>query len=225
MEKIKKHWKLWVFVLLVALALGLNAVFGWSAYFTNPESLPLLQQTLQSNLALAALLYIGLTALGCVVLALPGIVFAIAAGLLFGPVWGTVLCSLATTLGAALSFLLGRYFLQGSIRPLVMKNKHLRRLLLENSEKNALFLLLITRLVPLFPYNLQNFAYGITDIRFWPYTLYSFLFMLPGTAAYTLAAAGVADAQNRWLYLGIALGLLAAVSCASLILRKKGEEA
>ena len=68
----------------------------------------------------------------------------------------------------------------------------------------------MTRLVPLFPYNLQNFAYGITDIGFAPYAVYSALFMLPGTAAYTVAAAGLVDPANRLACFGIAGALLVA---------------
>ena len=67
-----------------------------------------------------------------------------------------------------------------------MKNKYLKKWLFDESGKNELFVLMITRLVPLFPYNLQNFAYGVTDIPFGTYSIYSFVFMLPGTAMYTV---------------------------------------
>ena len=66
---------------------------------------------------------------------------------------------------------------------------------------------MITRLVPLFPYNLQNFAYGVTDIRFSTYSICSLIFMLPGTAMYTVGTAGLADKENRILYIGIAVVL------------------
>lgn len=52
---------------------------------------------------------------------------------------------------------------------------------------------MITRLVPLFPYNLQNFAYGVTDMPLKTYAVGTFLFMLPGTAMYTFGTAGLAD--------------------------------
>ena len=64
---------------------------------------------------------------------------------------------------------------------------------------------MITRLVPLFPYNLQNFAYGVTNIRFSTYSICSLIFMLPGTAMYTVGTAGLADKENRILYIGIAI--------------------
>ena len=58
-------------------------------------------------------------------------------------------------------------------------------------------LLLVTRLLPVFPYNIQNFAYGVTDIALLPYTLYTFLFMAPGVALFTVATAGLVSEENR----------------------------
>ena len=60
-------------------------------------------------------------------------------------------------------------------------------------------------LVPLFPYNLQNFAYGVTDIPFSTYSIFSLIFMLPGTAMYTIGTSGLADKENRVLYISIAV--------------------
>ncbi len=79
---------------------------------------------------------------------------------------------------------------------------------------------MITRLVPIFPYNLQNFAYGITDIRFSTYSVCSLLFMLPGTAMYTVGTAGLADQENRVLYIGIAVVLAVAVIGLGAYLKK-----
>ena len=84
-----------------------------------------------------------------------------------------------------------------------------------------MFVLMITRLIPVFPYNLQNFAYGVTDMGFVPYTVGSFLFMLPGTAMYTVGAAGLADGKNRALCLGIAAGLAALAAAAGFYLKKR----
>ena len=217
---VRKYAKVLAFFAIILLVVVLNGFFGWVDIFSSPESLPALQQALEENLLKAMLIYIAVSALGCALLALPGVIFAVAAGVLFGPLRGTIVCAIATTLGACLAFLGGRYFLRDAIKPIVMKNKYIRRFFFDESGKNYLFLLMITRLVPLFPYNLQNFAYGITDVGFWPYMLYSFIFMLPGTAAYTIAAAGVVDSQNRALYLGTAFGLLAVVTVLTVVLKK-----
>ena len=81
--------------------------------------------------------------------------------------------------------------------------------------------LMITRLVPLFPYNLQNFAYGVTDIPFGTYSIYSFVFMLPGTAMYTVGTAGLADRENRVLYFSITAVLAAVVIGLGMFFKKR----
>ena len=192
-----KNKKLWIFIGIVILILGLNHIFGWSDYLGEKENLVFLKNMVEENLFLASVVYTVLTIIGCVVLALPGVTFAIAAGLIFGPVLGTVLCSVSTTLGAMLAFVVGRFFLKDSVKPMAMKNKYLKKWLFDESGKNELFVLMITRLVPIFPYNLQNFAYGVTDIKFSTYSIASLIFMLPGTAMYTVGTAGLADKENQ----------------------------
>ncbi|MGF0031841.1 TVP38/TMEM64 family protein [Bariatricus sp. SGI.154] len=216
-----KNKKLWIFIGIIVLILVLNYIFGWSSYLSDMDNLRFLEEMVQENLMLAAAIYMVLTAVGCVVLALPGVTFAIIAGLLFGPVLGTVFCSLATTIGAMFAFLAGRFFLKDSVKPMVMKNKYLKKWLFDESGTNEIFVLMITRLVPLFPYNLQNFAYGITDIRFSTYSICSLFFMLPGTAIYTVGTAGLADKENRILYIGIAIVLAIAVMGIGAFLKKR----
>lgn len=215
-----KNKKLWSFFGIMAVILILNHIFGWSSFIGDLDNLKFLEEILADNLILAMLIYIGLTIVGCVVLALPGVTFAIVAGLLFGPVFGTLCCSAATTAGAMIAFIVGRFFLKDSIKPMVMKNKYLKKWLFDETGTNEIFILMITRLVPIFPYNLQNFAYGITDIRFGTYSVCSLVFMLPGTAMYTVGTAGLADKENRILYLGIALLLAVAVMGIGAFLKK-----
>ena len=215
-----KNKKLWIFIGIIVAVFVCNHIFGWSDYIGNVENLKFLQSVVKENLVLAAAVYMALTVVGCVALALPGVTFAIAAGLLFGPALGTICCAVAATLGAMLAFAVGRFFLKDSIKPIAMKNKYLKKWLFDESGKHEIFILMITRLVPLFPYNLQNFAYGVTDIRFGRYSFYSFLFMLPGTAMYTVGAAGLADKENRIFYIGIALALAVLVFGISAFLKK-----
>ena len=216
-----KNKKLWIFIGMIVLIAVLNQIFGWSSYIGDINNLSFLKRMVEENLAIAVLLYIVFTIVGCVVLALPGVTFAILAGLLFGSVLGTICCSVATTIGAVLAFIVGRYFLKDSVKPLVVKNKYLKKWLFDSSGKNELFVLMITRLVPIFPYNLQNFAYGITDIKFSIYTIGSFLFMLPGTVMYTVGTAGLTDGKHRVLYLGIAVLLAVIVMGVGFFLKKR----
>ena len=215
-----KNKKMWIFIGIIVVILVLNHIFGWSAYLGNTDNLKFLENMVQDNLLLAVLIYTVLTIVSCVVLALPGVTFAIIAGLVFGPVLGTICCSVATTLGAMVAFVVGRFFLQDSIKPMAMKNKYLKKWLFDETGSNEIFILMITRLVPLFPYNLQNFAYGVTDIKFSTYSICSLIFMLPGTAMYTVGTAGLADKENRILYIGIALVLAVVVMGLGAFLKK-----
>ncbi len=216
-----KNKKLGIFIGIIIGILVLNHYFGWSFYIGDLDNLKLLEKMIEENLLLAMLIYIGITVVGCVVLALPGVTFAIAAGLLFGPVLGTVCCSVATTIGAMLAFVVGRFFLKDSVKPMAMKNKYLKKWLFDESGTNEIFILMITRLVPVFPYNLQNFAYGVTDIKFRTYSICSLIFMLPGTAMYTVGTAGLADKENRILYIGIAVILAVVVMGLGAFLKKR----
>lgn len=218
---LRKNRKLILFAALILAIFICNRIFGWSDYLKGGESFNLLKQMAEEHRMAAILLYVVFTVVGCVALTLPGVTFAVLAGLLFGPVLGTVCCSLATLAGAMAAFLAGRFFLKDSIKPVVMKNRYLKKWLFDETGKNEVFILMITRLVPLFPYNLQNFAYGVTDISFRTYSLYSFLFMLPGTAMYTVGVSGLADRENRILYFAIALFLAVTVMGIGLFLQKK----
>lgn len=192
--------KLLLFLGIAAAILIGNHIFGWSAWLTDGKNLAYLSEMADAHPAGAVLLYMGVTVIGSVVLALPGVTFAILAGFLFGPVAGTFYCLFAATLGAMAAFLAGRYFLRDSLKPAISKNRYLNQWLFDETGKKEWMLLMITRLVPLFPYNLQNFAYGITDISFLNYSVWTFVFMLPGTAMYTFGAAGLADGENRMRY-------------------------
>lgn len=168
----------------------------------------------------AMMIYILSTSFCCVILAMPGAFFAVIAGILFEPFTGTVLCTIAATLGAVMAFLAGRYFLRDSVRPMLAKNSLLKKFLIDEVEHSGVILLMITRVVPIFPYNLQNFAYGLTDIKLLPYTVYTFIFIAPGSAVFTLGAAGLGDSERRNLYLFMAVSIAIIVTVAGIILHK-----
>ena len=220
MEWIKKNLKLIIFGLIIVVIFLLNQKFGWSDYLGNTDNLKFLSDMIKDHFVLAALIYIGLTVVACVLLALPGVTFAILAAVLFGPWWGTLFCLIATTLGAIIAFIVGRFFLKDSIKPMVEKSALLKRLLFDEADRSDIVLLAITRLVPIFPYNIQNFAYGITDISLAHYSLYTFVFMIPGVALYTIGTAGFTSGGNRWLYFGIAAALLVLVMFLGWFIRR-----
>lgn len=218
---LRRYSKPLVLLALMGSVLLLNRRYGWSDFLSGPDALEALQKAVHEDILSASLIYVAATTVGCVLLALPGATFAVVAGFLFGPVLGSFLCLVAATLGAVLAFLIGRYFLGDAVRPWAERNRYLNRILFEDAERSGIVLLMVTRLVPFFPYNLQNFAYGITGIGLWPYTLYTFLFMAPGVTFFTLGAAGLGDTENRTLYLILAGALAALVTAAGFRLRRR----
>lgn len=171
-----KKKKLIIFTVTTVVLIILNHIFHFSSYFTKDGSaLQKLKSIAEENFLYAGLLYLAVSIVGYSFLALPGVTFAIVAGLVFEAIPGTLLCLLASTIAAGISFFIGRYFLKDSIKPLVMKNKYLKKWIFESgTDKNYVFVLMLTRLVPIFPYNLQNFAYGVSDIPFSQYMIFFF---------------------------------------------------
>ena len=211
--------KLVAFVILLTVIILLAHYFGGTEKFI--EAVKNFRALTDDYPFTAMMIYILATSFCCVILAMPGAFFAVIAGILFEPFTGTVLCVIAATLGAVLAFLAGRYFLRDSVRPMIAKNSLLKRFLIDDVHHSGVILLMVTRLVPLFPYNLQNFAYGLTDIKLLPYTVYTFVFIAPGSAVFTLGAAGIGDSERRNLYLLIAVSVAIIVTIAGVILHKK----
>lgn len=170
-----------------------------------------LQAWLQAAGPVAPLAFVGLYAIA-VVLLLPGSVLTLAGGALFGPVLGTA-CNLAgATLGATLAFLAARY----AGADWVERRAGGRLLRLKRGvEAEGWRFVAFVRLVPLFPFNLLNYALGLTRIGLRPYVAATAVFMLPGALVYTYlgyagreAAAGAEGAAGKAL---LALALLASV--------------
>ena len=214
-----KYIKPAIFLVSLAAILVASHHYGLTEKFMN--TLPYLRELVIESPVTAALIYIIATSLACVLLALPGAAFALIAGLLFEPLTGTLLCLIAATLGAVLAFISARYFLRDSVKPMLEKSLILKKFLFDDVQHSGVVLLMITRLVPLFPFNLQNFAYGLTDIKLITYTLYTFLFMIPGVTAFTLGAAGLSNSERRGLYLFLALTLAIIVTLIGAFVRKK----
>lgn len=213
--------KIFIFIAIIAIIFFLNKHFNLSSYISSEESLNYLKEMVKDNILKASIIYIALTIIGCVVLALPGATFAIFSGIIFGPYLGILLCLIATTIGAALAFLVGRFFLKDAVKPMLEKNKYLKRILFSENDKSDMIILMITRMVPLFPYNLQNFAYGITNIGFLKYTIYTFVFMFPGVSFITIASAGLTASSNKWVYFTISALLCALVTFIGLFIQRK----
>ncbi len=149
-----------------------------------------------------------------VVAAVPASVLTIAAGAMFGSVLGVATVSVASTLGAALAFAVARWFARDSVTRWLGRNERFATLDRMTARHGAI-VVAITRLVPLFPYTLLNYGFGLTGVRFRTYVLWSWLCMLPGTVLYVVGAdavtRGLAEGRVPWPLVGtlvvVAVGL------------------
>lgn len=175
---------------------------------------------LLAGLGLFAPLALGAVYVLATVLALPGVPLTLAAGAIFGPWVGTVTVSLASTTGAALAFLIARHLARGRVEARLRRSPLLRAVDGAITEGGWRMVALL-RLSPAVPFNLQNYLYGVTGLRFWPCVLTSWVAMLPGTFLYvylgylgreTAEAAAGADAAGGSVWAVRAVGLVATVA-------------
>lgn len=163
------------------LGLALLAAIGTAIALRERFDAAALQAWVEGAGAAGPLLFIAIYALATV-LFLPGSVITLAGGALFGPVWGTLWNLTGATLGAALAFLIARYL--GADWVARRAGPRLTRLNEGVAAEGWRFVAFV-RLVPLFPFNLLNYALGLTRLPFLAYVLASWVFMLPGAIAYT----------------------------------------
>ena len=193
----RKYRKVLIFILVITIGFFLNRKLQLSSYLTKNGNFEQIANFIHNNYLLSIFLYLIFTIIGSSVLALPGITFAVVASGLFGPWLGSVYCLVGVTIGAVLSFLLGRYLLKDSVRELVKKNKRLHDIIFQIDPEKEMLILMITRLLPIFPFNLQNFAYGITNIPIVKYTIGTFIFMIPGIITFSMVTEGIIVRGNR----------------------------
>ena len=204
--------------LLLALAIAGAAI--WLAFNRERLDTALIESAICGLGLWAPLVHVVLFAVGTV-LFVPGAIFGLAGGALFGPLWGTLLNLAGATLGATASFLIARYLAAHWVRR--QAGGRLERLI-TGVEAEGWRFVAFARLVPLFPFNLLNYALGLTRIPLSHYVLASFVCMAPGALAYTwLGYAGreaLAGNQSTISYGLIALAVLAAVAFLPRLVRR-----
>ncbi len=136
---------------------------------------------------------------------LPGLPITIVGGILFGPFWGVVYTITSATAGACLAFLVSRYIARDWV------DKKLRsprwRRLDEGVEKHGWKIVAFTRLIPLFPFNLLNYAFGLTKIKFFHYAVTTFICMLPACIAFIVFSSSLLDLLKGKISPAFVIGL------------------
>lgn len=141
---------------------------------------------------------------------LPGLPITIVGGVLFGPFWGVVYTITGATAGACVAFLISRYATRDIIEAKLTGSRWSR--LESEVEKHGWKVVAFTRLIPLFPFNLLNYALGLTKISFVEYALTTFICMLPACIAFIVFSSSLLDLLlgriSGTLFLGILLIVL-----------------
>ena len=196
----------------IILSLGLLATVTLAIIYRDQFDTVALESWVRDAGPVAPLLFILIYALAAV-LFLPGSALTLAGGALFGPVLGTFYNLTGATLGATLAFLIARYLAADWV---TNKTGGRVKQLINGVEGEGWRFVAFVRLVPLFPFNLLNYALGLTRLRLLHYILATSLFMLPGTIAFTyLGYAGreaVAGGEGMIQKGLLALALLAVVA-------------
>ena len=162
-----------------------------------------------------------------VVVAVPGSVLSVGAGALFGAGVGIAVVSVGATLGASLAFLVARYLARDAIVRRFSHKEAFQRLDRMTEERGAVIVAL-TRLIPLFPFNLLNFGFGLTRVRFRTYVFWSWLCMLPGIVVFVAGTDAVVrfvmGGRVPWILLAVlAGGVIVLVGLIRLARRKLKE--
>lgn len=138
---------------------------------------------------------LGLAYVPSAVFFIPGSLLTLGAGFAFGVVVGTITVSLGSVGGASAAFFVGRFLARGWVEQRVASNPRFKAIDQAVAEQ-GFKIVLLTRLSPVFPFTLLNYAFGLTRVRFRDYLLASWIGMLPGTMMYVYigsAARSIAD--------------------------------
>ncbi len=175
---------------------------------------------------LGPMLFIILYILACVLL-LPGSVLTLGAGAVFGLLQGFIAVLTGATLGATCAFLVGRYLARDRVARWVAGNEKFRAID-EAVARDGWKIVFLTRLSPVFPFNLLNYAFGLTQVSLKHYFFASWIGMMPGTLMYVyigslagdlagLGAEGRVRTTAEWILYGI--GLLSTLAVTVFVTR------
>jgi len=204
----------WIIRLLVLAVVA--AMFALGGEFSNLEQqLIRLLEWIKGFGPVGLWIYAALYICACVFL-IPTVILTLGAGAIYGVAVGSALVSVSSTVGATAAFLIGRFFARNWVTNLVAGNSKFGAID-EAVADGGWKVIGLIRLSPVFPFNLSNYAFGLTRISLREYVLATWLGMLPGTVMYVylgslasdLAVLGTesdrAKTPGEWGMLGVSL--------------------
>ena len=193
---------------VIALVLIIIALFLAMKFLPVQQWLANFNQWVAQMGVAGIFIFIGAYAIATVLLA-PGAILTIGAGFAFGLWKGFLTVSAGATLGASLAFFVARFVARDKVEAIAERSEKFRTIDKAIGEQGAKLIFLL-RLSPVIPFNLSNYLYGLTGVKFWPYMLASWIGMMPGTFLYVYigtagkaavsAAAGGEAVQHGWQY-------------------------
>ncbi len=204
-----KNWiKLLAFIVAVAILIYLARVYNLEQQFANMKT------WVEAQGAIAPLIFIGIYIVATV-LAVPASALTIMSAPLFGVPLGILCTMVGATIGASICFLISKYFARNTIMGILEKNEKFKNLE-DLTEKNGYIIVAITRLVPLFPFNLLNYGFGLTNIPFKVYFLWTALCIFPGVILYVTGVGAVTYALEHgeipWALVAVVAIILAIIT-------------
>jgi uncharacterized membrane protein YdjX (TVP38/TMEM64 family) len=140
------------------------------------------------------LIFIIIYILACVFL-VPGSILSLGAGVLFGVINGAIIVSISAILGATCAFLVGRYLARDWVAKKIAANEKFKAID-EAVAREGWKIVGLTRLSPIFPFNLQNYAYGLTRVSLRDYFFASWIGMMPGTVMFVYLGSLAGEIAN-----------------------------
>jgi uncharacterized membrane protein YdjX (TVP38/TMEM64 family)/Fe-S oxidoreductase len=196
-------------ILFIAIMIGGGVYLNQANIF----SAEMLMDLLGRFPVIAPLIFLGIYAIAPS-LFLPSIPLSLAAGFFWGPVWGVVFSISGATIGACLSFFLARHLFQDAIKAKAPPERWewLQDKVIQHGWKAVAF----TRLIPVFPFNLLNYLFGLTPIRFRDYLCSTIIFMLPACIAFVAFGSSLGELIVKGNARGVVIGIAVSV-CAFMI--------
>ncbi len=221
----KSHPWVWILLLVLLAAAVITALNPGAVKGHLLSVLQWTERLAQEHRLLSMGVIVASYIVACVLL-LPGSLLTLGAGFILKTFWGTVTVSVGSTLGACAAFLVGRTIARHWVEKKVGANP--RFAAIDGAVgREGLKIVLLTRLSPVFPFNLLNYGFGLTKVKFWQYALASWVGMLPGTVMYVYlgsalgsladAAAGKVEggaAQRGFFWIGLLIAVVVAVFVA-----------
>jgi uncharacterized membrane protein YdjX (TVP38/TMEM64 family) len=169
----------WLLALIILFVVAGGLALAW--LFDGVTSIDAIQARVAGLGVWAPVGFILLYAIATVVV-IPGGIFDLAGGVLFGPIYGSLINLAGGSLGAALAFLVARYLAGDWV-----ERRAGRRVqkVMQSVEADGWQFVAFVRLVPIIPYNIVNYLLGLTRIPFHHYLFATVVFMAPSTVAYT----------------------------------------